>query len=82
MPTFKKEVDRYDYEALLELLEAVTGISIEKIVQGSLGVTRPNPKLNDLPVIRFEAIAAPNRDNTKTTRVFEIRPGAEIEEHP
>lgn len=80
MATLHKEVDRYDYKALLELLEAVTGISSDKIVKGSLAVTQPDPTLNDLPVIRFETIVAPNRDNTKSVRLIEIRPGAEFED--
>lgn len=82
MPKLIQEVDKHDYQALLDLLEAVTGTSIARIVSGSLRVTDADPKLNDLPVIRFDAVTAPHRDNTKTTHVFEIRPGEKIEEAP
>lgn len=38
MPNLTKEVNRYDYEALLDLLEAVTGYKGNTVVEGSLKV--------------------------------------------
>lgn len=78
MPTLKKEVDVNDYEALLTLFEAVTGISPRTVPEGSIRVIG-DPGSDDPVILTAETIDLTITRRPNEHAMFSINPAERVE---
>lgn len=80
MPEIHRKVNRYDYAALTELLEAVTGYAPHSIIGGTISILTMPLGGERTRVIRFETIT-PGRRGNRTQHAYRLAPAMKLEDH-